>query len=70
MDFMGFVPGGRGGFFSRCCRWVSCGRGGGDGFFHNGDGGFLVANVVVMGFFFFGVCGVGEVYCGRGGGDG
>ena len=29
--------------------WVSCGRGGGDGFFSGGSGGFLVTEVVVMG---------------------
>ena len=39
VDFMGFVPGGR----------VSFVPGGRVSFFHGGGGGFLVANVVVMG---------------------
>ena len=29
--------------------WLSCGKGGGDGFFSGGSGGFLVTEVVVMG---------------------
>ena len=36
VDFMCFVSGGRGGFFSRWC-WVSCGKGGGDGWLKERD---------------------------------
>ena len=47
--------------------WVSCGRCGGDGFFHGGSGGFFAVDVVVMVFFFL----FFFVFCGcDGGGDG
>ena len=36
VDFMCFVSGGSGGFFSRWC-WVSCGKGGGDGWLKERD---------------------------------
>ena len=36
VDFMGFVSCGRGGFFSRWW-WVSCGKGGGDGWLKERD---------------------------------
>ena len=37
VDFMGFVPGGRVGFFSRWWWWVCCGRCGCDGWLKERD---------------------------------